>query len=334
VDVYYRNAGGFDIAPLRYVFPEWTACQHVAGPNEFNGVNSAVLTGAVICVEPDSYQTTLGAPQFKKLGEYIRETERIRAELRDTIFLGKYHDKLGAAVQEVTPSAADPKQYDIANSGQVLYRVHSHRETGQRAIVVANISRTERRYYWDFLEGKVDTADVYEPFAPVRTVRAGEPLSIPGERFQVLIEHREAQPGNVRLSMRCGIPPQEITHADAGYDATVLEGFSCAWFGQWKPPVYHCRADEKAIRIEVRVPKNGAGTLRLYAFDADQMGGGRKEEIFLNGQSQGVIEGFSQGRWLEYPMSPAMTGDGKVAIEVVNRKEGSNAVLSLIEWRE
>lgn len=39
IDVYYRCAWGHMISPLRYVFPEWTACNHVAYPKDYYGVN-------------------------------------------------------------------------------------------------------------------------------------------------------------------------------------------------------------------------------------------------------------------------------------------------------
>ena len=82
IDVYYRAAGGFSISPLRYAFPEWTACQHVGAPCDFNGVNAAVMLGAVICVEPECYQASLADPVYEELAKYIQATERIRGDLR------------------------------------------------------------------------------------------------------------------------------------------------------------------------------------------------------------------------------------------------------------
>lgn len=57
IDVYYRCAWGHMISPLRYVFPEWTACNHVAYPKDYYGVNGAVMTGAVLCIEPSPIKT-------------------------------------------------------------------------------------------------------------------------------------------------------------------------------------------------------------------------------------------------------------------------------------
>ena len=62
VDVFYRAAAGFSISPLRYAFPEWTACLHMGAARDFNTVNSAVMLGAVLCVEPQCYQAIARAP--------------------------------------------------------------------------------------------------------------------------------------------------------------------------------------------------------------------------------------------------------------------------------
>lgn len=333
VDVFYRNSGGFDIAPLRYVFPEWTSCQHVAAPYDFNGVNSAVLTGSVICVEPDSYQNTLGHPQYKKLGEYIKEVEGIRKELADIVFLGRYYDTLDGLVNEVTiaPGESQPK-YSPTGSGALPYRVHGHRDTDQRAIVVANTSLQDRTFFWEFLKGRVTEADLYEPFQPVRTVSSSEPVSIKGQSVQILVEHRSDFPENLRFYMRCGVAGNDIVHAAEGFDAQVEQGFASAWGPHWVPPVYHCRADEKELRIRLSVPKGATGTLRLYVIDPDRFFGGRKEEIKVDDTSLGVIENFVEGRWLEYNVPPSATEDGSVVVQVLNLRGEGNAVLSMIEW--
>lgn len=334
-DVYYRNVGGFEIAPLRYVFPEWTACQHVSAPYDFNGVNGAVLTGAVICVEPDSYQNTLADPQYKALGEYIQEVERIRKELADYIFLGAYYDTLDGRVQTVTANTGEglPK-YSPDPGGGLPYRVHGHRETDQRALVVANPSLQERLYFWEFLKGKVREAALYEPFQPVRTVSSDTPLAIQGQGVQILIEHRAPAPPGLRLSMRCGVKPGEVVYAAEGYSAVVKQGFMSAWGPYWLPPVYHCRAHEQELQIEIATPPNAEGTLRLYVIDPDRYCGGRRQEVFVEDQSLGVIENFIEGRWLECPVKKPATADGKVMIRAVNQKPDSNVVISLIEWMD
>ena len=118
MDVYYRAASGYTISPLRYVFPEWTAVQHVSTPRDFRGINGAVLTGAVICVEPASYQGTLADPIYRDLANYLREIGRIRQELASLIFLGNFYDNQGAQVAAAEGQPGKPLSPDV------LFAVH------------------------------------------------------------------------------------------------------------------------------------------------------------------------------------------------------------------
>jgi hypothetical protein len=205
VDVFYRTTQGYDIAPLRHVFPEWTSCSHIYAPLDFRGVNGAVLTGSVICVEPFSYQGSLGHPLYRKLAEYIREVERIRGELKDIIFLGDYFDTQGVKITEL--SAANPDSSptvrrvggevmlpkgEIAGSAegssQLESRVHGHFTTNQRAIVIANKTDNEVIYRWEFLHRKVAKATLHRPFAPQQTVHNGDSLKIEGMGLHILVE--------------------------------------------------------------------------------------------------------------------------------------------------
>ncbi len=334
VDVYYRAAAGFDIAPLRYVFPEWTACQHVSAPYDFNGVNGAVLTGAVICVEPDSYQNSLAAPQYQKLGEYIAEINRLRAELADTIFLGNYLDNTGAVVHAAAPDPAKPGAFINGPAGAVQWRVHENKTDGRRALVVANPGGAETSYFWDFHTGRTREADLYEPFQPMRTVNNDTALTIKGTGLHILVEKPAAPDPKVALLAKLGAGQREVVFAREGFDAQVDHGFSCAWVHRWLPPVYHCRADENAIQITIHTPKNAAGTLRLYCIDVDGMGGGRKQEVFVNGTSSATMENFAKGRWVEIPIASAADPEGQVDLRIENRVPGANAVVSLLEWKE
>lgn len=206
IDVYYRAAGGFSISPLRYAFPEWTACQHVGAPRDFNGVNAALLLGAVLCVEPECYQSSLANPLYEDLAGYIREAERIRGELRDTIFLGDYLDTLEATISEVNvvPNAAPATKaagfggefiipggaatFQPVHTGSLQYRAHARKDPRRRAIVVVNTSLQDRAYTWKFLGRQVEKASLYEPFQPVRALNAGDAVRIKAEGFHVLVE--------------------------------------------------------------------------------------------------------------------------------------------------
>jgi hypothetical protein len=180
VDVYYRATTGCTISPLRYVFPEWTAVQHVSVPRDFRGINGAVLTGAVICVEPLSYSGTLANPLYSDLARYVREVGRIRQELAPLIFLGNFYDDQGALV-----AAAEPGK---PLSPDVLFAVHGDSAGKRRAIVVVNTSNAARTYEWKFTHRLVQAAKLYVPFEQVKNVASGVPLEIKGPGLHILVE--------------------------------------------------------------------------------------------------------------------------------------------------
>jgi hypothetical protein len=134
-----------------------------------------------------------------------------------------------------------------------------------------------------------------------------------------------------KLSMLCGRPGHEIIYAVKGYDATVKNGF--AWSG-WSPPVYHARAGEQEVAINLSVPKNVSGLVRVFVIDPDSFMGGRKEKLVIAGDELGPIENFQDGKWIERPITAAQTADGVVTIRAVNSRKDSNAVISMIEWIE
>jgi hypothetical protein len=96
--------------------------------------------------------------------------------------------------------------------------------------------------------------------------------------------------------------------------------------------VYHCRADNKELQIELTLPKKAAGTVRVYVIDPDRFEGGRKETVSVAGTSLGLVENFQEGRWLERHIIPEQSSGGKLTIQAHNERAGSNAVISIIEW--
>lgn len=133
----------------------------------------------------------------------------------------------------------------------------------------------------------------------------------------------------VRFLMLCGRPEKEVIYAEPGFSAEPKSGFT---YDGWSFPVYHCRADNKLLRIELSVPQAATGTLRLYMIDPDNFEGGRKQTVSVSGKSLGLIEGFQEGRWLEQPITAQDSAEGKLVIEARNAREGSNAVISIIEF--
>jgi hypothetical protein len=160
------------------------------------------------------------------------------------------------------------------------------------------------------------------------------PLPTVEERVAAPVEESLPTPDSlkqrgVKLLMLCGRPSREVIYAEPGYAAAAKSGYS---YNGWNRPVYHCRASDKTVEIELTTPKNTAGTLRLYVIDLDHFFGGRKQTVTVAGKSLGTIEDFQEGRWLEQPLTAAETATGKILIQVTNARAGSNAVISMVEW--
>lgn len=175
-----------------------------------------------------------------------------------------------------------------------------------------------------------------EPHAELpRIPAAGDRVPAPEDPFWL---HKENIPSaeqlrerGVRLYMLCGRPGKEVIFAEPGYAVEVKNGYA---YDGWSLPVYHCRASEEEVQIELTVPANRAGTVRLFVIDPDSFQGGRKQEVWIGGKSLGLIEGFQEGRWLEHKVSREDTADGKILIRAKNAREVSNAVISMIEWAQ
>ncbi len=174
----YRGSSGRDISTFRYLFPEWTSCQHVSRPQDFNHINQAVRTGQVLCVEPETYQGSLQQPLYRGLANYIKEVERLRNELHDLIFYARYFDDQGA---EVTLLGG--------REGEVLpFGVHGHFSKEQRSIVVLNDSQETKNYRWKFTHTPVRQARLYQPFTPSRLIDPADTLEIKAEGLHIIVE--------------------------------------------------------------------------------------------------------------------------------------------------
>jgi len=134
---------------------------------------------------------------------------------------------------------------------------------------------------------------------------------------------------DICLYMLCGRPQREIIYAEEGFSAAVITGYT---FDGWGLPVYHCRAGDQELQIELTVPKKIQGTVRLYVIDPDDFEGGRKQTVRVAGKSLGLVEGFQEGQWLEQYISPDDSANGKIMVQARNARQGSNAVISIIEW--
>jgi hypothetical protein len=173
-----------------------------------------------------------------------------------------------------------------------------------------------------------------EPHAPLPPMpSAADRVPAPEEPFwpdkEKLPSADALKERGVRLLMLCGRPEKEIIYAEPGFNAAAKTGYT---YDGWNLPVYHCRAADEELQIELTVPKGTKGTMRLYVTDPDSFQGGRKQTVTIADKSLGLVENFQGGRWLEQPISGSDSTEGKILIQARNARQGSNAVISIIEW--
>jgi hypothetical protein len=169
LDVFYRSATDRDISPLRYAFPEWTSCVHTGLALDRCSVNAAVMLGAVLVIEPLTYQAPLHDPRYAPALAYVTAVLALRRRFLDRIFLADYLDRGDVRLS--------------ASGTEVDFRVHARTSDGARSVVVVNRARDARSYE---LAGLGDgQLWIHTPFA--EPVPFGGAAVIDGEGLHVLV---------------------------------------------------------------------------------------------------------------------------------------------------
>ena len=148
---------------------------------------------------------------------------------------------------------------------------------------------------------------------------------------ETLPSAEELKARGVKLEMFCGRPGKELIYAAEGYGALPKTGY--AWSG-WSLPVYHARAGKEQVEIELSVPPGTAGLVRVCVIDPDNFEGGRKQVVNIADADVATMTGFQEGKWIERRLNSEQTSSGKVLVRATNARQGSNAVISIIEWVE
>ncbi len=152
----------------------------------------------------------------------------------------------------------------------------------------------------------------------------------PGGTQFTSVEDFKAHHG--KLCVCCGIRGGEMAYEAPGYSVSWI-GKSEQWSG-WDDPIFYCRQNPAQFGFQLNLPSRANGLLRLYIIDPDNYLGGRKETIIVHGQNIGTFDKFQKGRWIDVPVGPDETADGKLKVEIINARDGANAVLSQVEWLE
>jgi hypothetical protein len=158
---------------MKYTFPEFLPTFAVAQPWDYANVNRAVQCGYQILVGPVRYSASMGDEQSRPVSTYIREAIRIRDELKETIFLGEFLDDL---------------EVDVPAVEHLTYKSHRHPQTGKHACVLVNHGAEPLRTQVAFPGNARGGARIYQPFQSVATQQLPADVTVPGERFAIVVE--------------------------------------------------------------------------------------------------------------------------------------------------
>jgi hypothetical protein len=172
-------------------------------------------------------------------------------------------------------------------------------------------------------------AEPHAPFPPMLAL--DKRAAAPDHRFwlhpETLPSASELRDRGVKLHVMCGRPKQEVFLAEPGFGFEPRQSYA---YEGWAPPIYYCRADENELKLDVIVPKNAAGKLRLFIMDPDSFKGGRRQKMSVGDTDLGEFRDFQKGKWVEVDVTPEMTADGKLPVRAKNIQ--GNAVVSIVEW--
>ena len=159
---------------MKYTFPEWVDSCAIFQPYDYNVVNNAVRYGFYLHIAFRNWTSHMGDELYKPLSSYIKEVQRIREELKETIYMGEYLDNLEA---------------DVEVSEDMRYGVHRNTESGQRAVVAINFDTEPHDLSVMSFEGNTGgSVYIYEPFKERVEGRLPLSLVVPGERLAIVVE--------------------------------------------------------------------------------------------------------------------------------------------------
>ena len=159
---------------MKYTFPEWVDSCTVYQPYDYNVVNNAVRYGFFLHIAFGNWTSYMGDELYKPLSNYIKEIQRLRGDLKDTIYMGEYLDNLEA---------------DVEVPEDMRYGVHRNTESGKRAVVAINFDTEPHDLSVMSFEGNTGgSVYIYEPFKERVEGRLPLSLVVPGERLAIVVE--------------------------------------------------------------------------------------------------------------------------------------------------
>jgi len=161
---------------MKDTFPQWTPTGAVNQPFSYNAVNLLVLQGCAMLIGPGHYTASMSHSLWVPLSAYIKEIQRIRQHLKDTLFHGEL-----LAPETTTLSGA------FACHKDARWSTFRNPKTGKYACVLANLSGQPLQADSIALAHNADGAvEVYQPFEPDQMTQFPLTIMIPPERIVVI----------------------------------------------------------------------------------------------------------------------------------------------------
>ena len=117
---------------------------------------------------------------------YIAELTRLRNELFDIVSNAEKLDASHALFKRLQPLLTVSGEF--ADSPDVRWSVYRHLSTGQRGVILANLSNAPIEVEDIALEGAEGTCRIIQPFEPERSSQWPAAVRIPAERVAFLVE--------------------------------------------------------------------------------------------------------------------------------------------------
>lgn len=178
-----------NMSNARKVFPELTETVGHYWPYDFLGINTAVREGWAVMLSPHKFNRGMGYEPWKHMATYVAETKRICDQYADIIFLGERLYGKGALFGQ----APLP--------GSVAWESWRNPEDGRQAVVFTNTAREAVPVSLAGFEGKAaGPVKIVTPFGETCSAVLPVEVSIPGERFALVVEDTGAAPATVQES--------------------------------------------------------------------------------------------------------------------------------------
>jgi hypothetical protein len=125
---------------IKYTLPEWTPCYCIDQPCDYTTVNEGIRNGYQLFISPMMITAGMDHPKFTKLSAYIQEVEKIRAQVKDVIYYGRFMKKSDTAAW-------------VSSENHVKNKCFINEKTGRKGCVFTNTDSQAQEASIDFLSG-------------------------------------------------------------------------------------------------------------------------------------------------------------------------------------